>query len=148
MLLRSFLCRFNTFVLLYFANLAYWEKCIRRLEFREEWWWIYLCRSKFTFCIVLKWFILLHVSLYPLDFKLMVNVFAPNWRSHVKYAVYKKKKKKMYHSKVYFKSISKGTFPSANLHRTQWSKEAYNPLQLDANKAIGKKKKLFQIYSA
>lgn len=93
MLLRSFLCRFNTFVLLYFANLAYWEKCIRRLEFREEWWWIYLCRSKFTFCIVLKWFILLHVSLYPLDFKLMVNVFAPNWRSHVKYAVYKKKKK-------------------------------------------------------
>ena len=54
------------------------------------------------------------------------------------------KKKKKHHSKVYFKSISKGTFHPDNLHRTHWSKEACNAFQLNANKATGKKKSYFK----
>lgn len=44
----------------------------------------------------------------------------------------------MHHSKVYFKSISEGTFHPGNLHRTQSGKEAYGAFQLDANRTQGK----------
>ena len=97
-------------------------------------------------CIILKWlFMLLDLSPHSLDFTVMVSVFAPSWRPHVEYAVLKKKeKKKKHHSKVYFKSISKGTFHPDNLHRTHWSKEACNAFQLNANKGIEEKKSYFK----
>ena len=95
-------------------------------------------------CIIPKWlFMLLDLSLHSLDFTVMVSVFAPSWRPHVEYAVFKKKKK--HHSKVYFKSISKGTFHPDNLHRTHWSKEACNAFQLNANKATEEKKVISNI---
>lgn len=137
----------NTSVFVYFTNLAYWRSISEgwNVERRNEG---FTCAGR---------------ALNPVCYSEMISYvtwsattlsglhsdgecLCPQMKTP-RQMCYLKKKKKKHHSKVYFESISKGTFHPDNLHRTHWSKEACNAFQLNANKATGKKK-LFQIFAA